>query len=87
VGSAAHVIGAGSDRPSDRPSPFLGYAIAPLTEALRSDDDKGDVEPIFRQVTSPEQGMINVVYDATTTFPGPEQNLEFVAKRLVRGRS
>lgn len=86
VGSTDHVIGAGSSRPSDRPSALLGYAVPPLTEALGNDDDKGDIDSSPTDVSA-EQGAINAVHYATSIFPGPEQNLEFVAKRLIRGRS
>jgi len=33
-----------------------------------------------------DQNFLNLVYDTTTTYPGPEQNLEFIAKRLLRGK-
>jgi hypothetical protein len=86
IGSAAHVIGADAARPSDRPRTLLGYALPPLIEALRGDRDAGEIIP-QPAAKSPEQGAINAVHYATTVLPGPEQNLEFVAKRLLRGRT
>jgi hypothetical protein len=83
VGSAAHVIGV----TSDRQGASAGYALSPLTETLRGDRDAGDVFPDPAAKTSPEQGAINAVHYTTTIFPGPEQNLEFIAKRLIRGKS
>jgi hypothetical protein len=81
VGSPAHVIGAASDRQGAS----LGYALAPIEEALRDDRDEGEVSP-GPAIETPGQGAINAVYDTTTIFPGPEQNLEFIAKRLLRGK-
>jgi hypothetical protein len=89
VGSAAHLIGADTSRPSERPVGSLGYALPPLAEALQGDRDAGQVAPpeVGSPVVSAEQGALNAVYYATTVFPGPTQNLEFIAKRLVHGRS
>ena len=64
----------------------MGYALAPIEEALRGDRDAGEVSP--GPVTeTPGQGALNAVYDTTTIFPGQEQNLEFIAKRLLRGKA
>jgi hypothetical protein len=83
VGSTAHVIGVASDRQGAS----TGYAIGPLIEALRDDRDVGDFPQDPTAQISPEQGAINAVHYTTTIFPGPEQNLEFIAKRLIRGKS
>jgi hypothetical protein len=86
VGSAAHVVGADLSHSPERPRGLLGYALPPLAEALREDRDGGEVPP-RPAAESPDQGVLNAVDHATATFPGPTQNVEFIAKRLLRGRS
>lgn len=86
IGSAVHMIGAESSRSADRPVAWLGYALPPLTDALRADRDHGEIEPRSTE-TSSSQGAINAVHHANTMLRGPEQNLEFLAKRLARGSS
>jgi hypothetical protein len=83
VGSASHVIGVSSDRQGAS----TGYAIGPLIEAFQGDRDGGDFAHDRTAQMSSEQGAIHAVHYTTTIFPGPEQNLEFIAKRLIRGKS
>ncbi|MFI7672170.1 DUF7019 family protein [Actinophytocola sp. NPDC049390] len=82
-GSGHHILGGGpapvGQTRSVLPSMLAGLRADPeigaLTEAIKHEDDGA------------HKGALAAVQRATEAMPGPEQNLEFVAKRLLDGPS
>lgn len=90
-GSRSHLIGlpfpADQDAQSARSTlPALLQAFTPADEqavvaASREDED------MLAELQRDEEAALSVVQRATTSLRGPAQNLEFLAKRLLYGRT
>ena len=85
-GSGSHVLGS-----TVQSAPAMSRSLTPsLLAALATDPQvKTLVEAIANedQDDSPDQAVLAAVHRANAVMPGPDQNLEFVAKRLLSGPS
>ncbi|MDT0350026.1 DUF7019 family protein [Pseudonocardia charpentierae] len=79
-GSGNHVLGA-----SPAAAPPIPRSLTPsLLAGLRTDPEIGALAEAIRNEDQAEQrGVVAAVRRANEVVPGPEQNLEFVAKRLL----
>ncbi|MFU8874706.1 DUF7019 family protein [Micromonospora sp. SL4-19] len=80
-GSGNHVLGAPPDPPavprSLTPSLLAALTTHPTIRALVEADADGDDQP--------DRAALAAVRQANAAMPGPAQNVEFVAKRLLHG--
>jgi len=83
-GSGHHILGGGP-----APAPGVPRSLVPsLLAGLRSDPEIGALtEAIKREDDGAHKGALAAVQRANEAMPGPDQNLEFVAKRLLTGPS
>ncbi|WP_290056959.1 DUF7019 family protein [Amycolatopsis solani] len=80
-GSGHHILG-GGPAPGGVPRSVLPSLLA----GLRSDPDIGALtEAIKHEDDGAHKGALAAVRRANEAMPGPDQNLEFVAKRLLSG--
>lgn len=82
-GSGHHILG-GGPAPAGVPRSVLPSMLA----GLRADPGIGALtEAIKHEADGAHKGALAAVQRANEAMPGPEQNLEFVAKRLLDGPS
>ncbi|MEV0153833.1 SAVMC3_10250 family protein [Micromonospora sp. NPDC050686] len=83
-GSGNHVLGA-----SAAAAPAIPRSLTPSLLAGLRTDPQIDVlaETIKQEDVAQERGALAAVHRANDVMPGPHQNLEFVAKRLLHGPS
>ncbi|MFY1689468.1 DUF7019 family protein [Plantactinospora sp. WMMB782] len=83
-GSSSHVLGAAAAA-----EPTIPRSLTPsLLAGLRTDPQVGVLAEAIRQEDDArERDALAAVHRANEVMPGPQQNLEFVAKRLLHGPS
>ncbi|WP_410633186.1 DUF7019 family protein [Amycolatopsis sp. cmx-4-83] len=83
-GSGHHILGGGAPAASGVPRSVMPSLLA----GLRSDPGIGALtEAIKHEDDGAHKGALAAVQRANEAMPGPDQNLEFVAKRLLHGPS